>query len=348
MMRVVCVFVLVLAGCPAMTGTTTAQQPGQPVLSAGCPAANQVYVASFLTHDDAKPATSAPSGHTGWVVPLYDRKVDSTTGEPEYAVIDARTAESLGVPAAPTTPWLVVPGQTPCKATVASYYAAVVDSPEPNITYGVALDGCPSPAKDQQEDAEAIVMVSEQMPTECQIQSPQPIAARLGETSADKHWQRPTKETPIPPALATALPPHDCKAPDCETLWTFAQVAVGSRPVAWAGAINWLTIPPTATAASQCDWKVDTLAGFFVAGPDGTAVKVTDGQDHPLLLSTVLADHSGTQVLIAEGPGEYTTYELTAGKATPARHLVWLRLPAEAYGVDERIGPSCEREPGAK
>ena len=346
MKRVACVFVLVLSGCPAMTGA--AQQPGQPVFGASCPAANNVYVASFLTHDDARSAAGAATGHTGWVVPLYDRKVDSTTGEPEYAVIDARTAESLGVPPAPTTPWLVVPGQPPCKATVASYYAAVVESPEPNMTYGVTLEGCPAPPKDQQEDAEAIVMVSEQIPSECHIQAPQPIAARLGETDAEQHWQRPTKETPVPHALAAAVPPHDCKAPDCETLWTFAQVAVGGRPVAWAGAINWLTIPPTATAASQCDWKADTLAGFFVAGPDGKADKVTEGQDHPLLLSNVLTDRTGTQVLIAEGPGEYTTYDLTAGKATPARHLVWLRLPSEAYGVDERIGPSCEQAPAAK
>jgi hypothetical protein len=350
MKRLACSFALVLAGCPAMTGTgtSTAVPPVQPVLGASCPAANDVYLASFLTHDDTKPATAgAAPGHTGWVVPLYDRKVDSTTGEPEYAAIDARTAESLGVPPAPTTPWLVVPGQTPCKATVASYYAAVVESSEPNITYGVELDGCPAPPKDQQDDAEAIVMVSEQMPTECQVVSPQPVASRLGETDADKHWQRPTKETPIPPALAAAIPPHDCKAPDCETLWTFGQVTVANRPVAWAGAVNWLTIPANTTAASQCDWKADTFAGFFVAGADGKAVKVAESQDHPLLLSSVLADRTGAQVVIAEGPGEYTTYQLAAGKATAVRHLVWLHLASEAYGFDERIGPSCEHEPDA-
>lgn len=235
-----------------------------------------------------------------------------------------------------------MPGQAPCKATVASYYAAVVDAPDPNITYGVELDGCPAPPKDQQDDAEAVVLVSDQMPTECQVLSPQPIAARLGEPDAEKHWQRPTRESPIPAALAAAIPPHDCKAPDCETLWTFAQVDVAYHPVAWAGAINWLSIPPNTTAASQCDWKAETFAGFFIAGPDGKAVKVTEGQDHPLLLSSVLADRTATQVLLAEGPGEYTTYELTAGKATPARHTVWLRLPAESYGLDERIGPSCE------
>jgi hypothetical protein len=167
------------------------------------------------------------------------------------------------------------------------------------------------------------------------------VAARLGQTDAQKHWQRPARETPIPPALAAAVPPHDCRAPGCETLWTIAEVDVAGRPVAWAGAINWLTIPPNTTAASQCDWKAETFAGFFVAGPGGEAVRVTEGQDHPLLLSTVLADRSGARVMVAEGPGEYATYDLAAGTARLARHLTWVRLPREAYAIDERIGPRC-------
>jgi hypothetical protein len=173
---------------------------------------------------------------------------------------------------------------------------------------------------------------------------PQPIAARLGEVDAQKHWQRPTKETPIPPVLAAAIPQRDCRPPGCEMLWSIAQVTVADRPVAWAGAVNWLTIPPGAAPASQCEWKAETFAGFFVAGPDGRVVKVTEGQDHSLLLTAVLADRGGPRHLLAEGAGEYAIYDLAAG-AKLARHVVWLMLAPEAYAVDERIGPVCdERE----
>jgi hypothetical protein len=304
---------------------------------AGCPAASQVYVASYLTRDDGAQA----GGHTGWVLPLFDRKVDSLANQPEYTQIDAATAASLGVPAAPSSAWLMVPGQPPCKATAGAYYAAAVDAPTPNITHGVELAGCAAPPPDEQQDAGALVAITDQPPSDCQLVLPRPVASRLGETDAQKHWQRPTRETPIPPALAAAIPPHDCRAPGCETLWTIAQVDVAGRPVAWAGAVNWLTIPPNTTPASQCDWKAETFAGFFVAGPGGEAVRVTEGQDHPLLLSTVLADSTGARVMVAEGPGEYATYDLAAGAARLARHVTWLRLPPEAYAIDERIGPSC-------
>jgi hypothetical protein len=60
----------------------------------------------------------------------------------------------------------------------------------------------------------------------------------------------------------------------------------------------------------------------------------------------VLADRGGAKALVAEGPGEYAIYDLTAG-ARVARHLVWLRLPPEAYAIDERIGPSCGDAAGA-
>ena len=187
-------------------------------------------------------------------------------------------------------------------------------------------------------------MVADQAPTGCELMAPQPVAARLGETDARKHWQRPTKQSALPPAIAAVVPPHDCRAPGCEMLWAFGEVAIAGRPVAWAGAVNWLTIPPGAARETACDWKAETFAGFFVPGPDGRAVKVTEGQEHPLLLSAVLADHSGPKVLVAEGAGEYATYDAAARLA---RHLVWLRLPPDAYAVDERIGPSCGAEDAA-
>src|SRR5262249_9716276 len=198
------------------------------------------------------------------------------------------------------------------------------DAPVPNITYGVELSGCAAPPQDQQQDAEVIALSSDASPSECQVLSPQPVAARLGENDAQKHWQRPTTETPIPPAVAAVVPPHDCRPPGCETLWSIAEVQVANRPVAWAGAVNWLTIPPNTTGASQCDWPVETFAGFFIPGPDGRAMKVTEGQDHPVLLTGVFADRTGARHLLAEGPGEYAIYDAATGRL--ARHVVWLAL----------------------
>lgn len=297
-----------------------------------------MHVASYLTHDQGG------AGYTGWVLPLFDRAGAAGQGQPDYATIDAATAQSLGVPAAPPSVWLMTPGQAPCRATAGNYYGAAVESAVPNVTYGVELAGCPAPPQDQQQDAEAVALVSEAAPTACQVLTPQPVAGRVGETDAQQRWQRPTKETPIPAAVAPLIPPHDCQPPGCETLWAFAQVDVAGRPVAWAGAVNWLTIPPGTTAATQCDWKAETFAGFFVAGPDGRAMKVSEGQDHPLLLTAVLADAAGPRALLAEGAGEYTTYDLTGGGARVARHVVWLRLGPEAYAIDERIGPQCGGE----
>jgi hypothetical protein len=349
MTRWLAALVTLLAGCP-MPGARPQPPVSTAAAGAGCPAADGVFVASYLTQE---PDGSASAGHTGWVLPLHDLRVERIADQPEYAAIDPTTAGALGVPQAPASVWLVTPGQPPCKAAVGSYYAAAVDSSVPNVTYGVELTGCAAPPPDQQQDAEAIALASAQPPTECQILVPQPVAARVGETDAQKRWQRPVKQTPLPPAIAAIVPPHDCRPPGCEMLWAFGQVDVAGRPVAWAGAVNWLTIPPDAPAApaapamrdapgaSQCDWKADTFAGFFVAGPDGRAVKVTEGQDHPLLLTAVLADRGGARALLAEGAGEYTSYDLSGGALRPARHLVWLQLPPEAYAIDERIGPSC-------
>jgi hypothetical protein len=343
MTRCICALVICLAGCP-MPGAgpqppQAPQPPGQPPVAAagaGCPTADNIHVASYLASDDP----AQPAQHTGWVLPLHDQTVDTLAGQPEYTALDPGTASARGLPPPPPHVWLTVPGQAPCRAVIGSYYAAAIDSPTPNVTYGVELDGCPAPPRDQQDDAEAFALVAEQAPAECQLLAPQPVATRVGETDEQHHWQRPTRQTPLPPAIAAIVPPHDCRAPGCETLWAFGQVEVGGRPVAWAGAVNWLTIPPGASPDSQCDWKADTFAGFFVASAGGGAVKITEGQDHPLLLTAVLADRGGAKALVAEGPGEYAIYDLTAG-ARVARHLVWLRLPPDAYAVDERIGPRC-------
>ncbi len=328
-MRHVPLLLLLLAACPAKK-TSAPTPPAVP--GVGCPSASNVYVASFVSPPQGE------QGHSGWVLPLHDVKVDSVQGQPSYAPIDAATASAAGVPQAPTSLWLVPPNGAACKATLGTYYAAAIDSP-PNLSYGVELAGCPAPQ--DPSDAVAIVLVSEAPPSECKVYPPRPVAARLGEVDKQNQWSRPTKETPIPAAFARAVPQRTCTAPDCEMLWSIAEVNVDGKPIAWAGAVNWLQIPAGSPPNAQCTWKAETFSGFFIAGPDGSPVPVTEAQDHPLVLSAVLADKSGPHVLLAEGTGEYTAYDLANGAATVGRHLVWLSAPPEAYGPLDKLGPDC-------
>jgi hypothetical protein len=328
-MRRGCVLLL-LAGCPKKGPDV--QPPVQ--LGVGCPAASSVYVASYSMPDE-----EGGKGHTGWVLPLAD-KVGPVASE-DYVQIDAAAASAAGVPAAPANLWMLG-GKEPCKVTLGSYYqAGITDVPSPNTTYGVELAGCPAPP--DPASASAIVLASDSPPHDCQIIPPRGIAARLGEVDKQGVWHRPLKDTPIPPVMAKVLPTKPCTPPACEPLWSVAEIAVGGKPVAWAGALNWLAIPDGAPPDKQCEWKAEKFSGFFVAGPDGTPVKVDEGQDHPLALTAVLADKTGPKVLVAEGPGEYSTYDLAGGAARVGRHLVWLLPTTESYDVVDHLGPVCEQ-----
>jgi hypothetical protein len=315
-----------VAGCPAKRVDAPATVAG-----VGCPSAANVYVASYAQPPEGE------QGHTGWVLPLHDVKVAAVPPGASYTNLDAAAARDAGVPQPPATIWLMPRSGPLCKATVGRYYAAVIEGAVPNIAYGVELSGCAAPA--DPSDADAIALVSDAPPSECRPLAPQPIATRLGEIDDKGQWSRPTKETPIPPAFAPVIPPNTC--PDCETLWSVAEVAVDGKPVAWSAAVNWLSIPARAGPETQCTWAIKTFSGFFVAGPDGAPVKVSEGQEHPLALSVVLADRGGAKVLLAQGIGEYAAYDLATGAATLGRHLVWLIAEPAAYATVDRIGPEC-------
>lgn len=319
---------LVLAACPPKPTDPVVAPPPQLGGGVGCPSGADVWMASYVA-----PAEGEKGGHSGWVLPLLDKRVDAAPG-PEYQQLDPAAAAAAGVPQAPANLWILIPGQQPCRPQLGSFYAANVNDTPQNIAYGVELNGCAPP----QQDGEAIVVVSEQMPGECQIVAPKPIAARLGEANPQKQWTAPKKQTPIPLEVAAIIPAHDCAAPGCEQLWSIVQVDVNGAPAAWGGTVNWLH----PDASPQCSWANETFSGFFAPGEGGHAVKVTEGQDHPLILTGVLADKGGAKVLLAEGAGEYATYDLAAGAAPKlAHHLTWLIAPAEAYAVDDRIGPEC-------
>jgi hypothetical protein len=333
MIRFALCSLVLCAGCPPKAGPQT--QAPTPT-GAGCPAASGVFVASYVTQDPTK-------GRSGWVMPLQAMKVDAGVTVPDYQSLDATAASVSGVPAAPSgTLWLMTANAPPCRARVGNFYAAKIEGPPTSLSYGVELDGCPAPT-DPQEGG-GITLVSNESPGACRFEVPHPVAARMGETDAQKQWQRPTKETPIPAPLTSLIPVHECKPPGCETLWAIGEVTVNGQPVAWSGAINWLAI---GAAASQCEWKAERFSGFFVPASGGTAIKVTEGQDHPLVLSAALVDNAGAKVLLAEGPGEYATYDLAADKPALGHHVTWMLAPAEAFDAIDHLGPICE-PPGAK
>ena len=326
-----------VTGCP---GKQKAGSGPQPIAGAGCPAARDVYIASYLAPEEGAKA----QGHTGWVLPLHDKVVDTLEGVPDYATIDAAAAEAAAVPAPPQNLWLMLPKKgggmaPPCKVTLGSYYAAAIDAPTKNIAYGVELSGCNPPADAGLETA--VALVSAEPPAKCAVVVPKPVAARVGEMGQDGKWARPTKETAIPPALAAVVPERACTPPACEKLWAFGEVELGGKPVAWAGAVNWLAIPDGATPDQQCEWKAETFSGFWIAGPDGNPVRVTEAQDNPLPLFGVLVDDGGAKVIIASGPGEYTTYDYANGAVTVGRHLVWLRPHPDSFADLDRLGPDC-------
>jgi hypothetical protein len=289
-----------------------------------------VYVASFVTQDAGK-------GRTGWVVPLHAMTVEPGATVADYASIDAATASASGVPAAPTgTVWLATASGTPCRGKVGSYYAAKIDGPPASISYGFELDGCLAPSN--ADEAGGIVLATEQAPTACRFEAPQPVAARLGTMDEHKRWQPPASERPIPPALASVIPAKDCKAPGCEMLWAFGEVRVADRTVAWSGAVNWLAV---GAPDKPCTWSAERFSGFFVPAQGGVT-KDTEGQDHPLVLSAALVDAQGAKVLLAEGPGTYATYDIASGAVALGRSVTWMIAPPDAWEAIDHIGPVCE------
>jgi hypothetical protein len=332
---------LVFVACmpQGSSNTTPPPSPPPPAASGGqCPAADGVYVASFLSQDAVK-------GRSGWVLPLHAMAIEpgASTKMPDYAILDATAATVSGVPAAPTgTLWLVTPGVAPCRASLGRYYAAKLPGPPASLAYGVELEGCAAPSDPQ--DSGGIAMVTDLPPDDCKLDAPRPVALRLGDEDGQKQWHRPVRQTPIPPALTAVLPQRTCLPPGCEQLWAIGEVDFAGRPVAWTGAINWLTIDNAAPSA-QCTWKTERDSGTWIVGPDAKPGKLTEGQTpgHTLALSAVLSDNGGPRVALVEGPGEYATYSLATGVAKLARSVTWMLVPNDAWEQGDHLGPTCER-----
>jgi hypothetical protein len=319
----------VLSACPAKQGAGTGPTAAA---GAGCPAAKDIYVASYVQQEPGK-------GRSGWVMPLHTSAVQDASQVPEYAQLDATAANASGVPAAPQgSLWLITQSAPPCHVKLGSYYEGRLEGPPPSATYGIEVDGCPGPRN--ADEAGGFILVSDQSPTACRFEPPQPVAARLGQMDAQKHWQHPTKETPLPAPIAAIVPPHTCTPPACETLWAFAEVKVNNATVAWTGAVNWLQV---GAPAEQCSWSNERWSGLFVPTSAG-AVKVSEGQTHPLTLLATLVDSSGPKVLLAEGPGEFATYDIAQGSAPLGHHIAWMAVPETAWQTVDDLGPICDEQ----
>lgn len=314
-----------LAACtPAATTTPAPQLPaGGP-----CPAASGLYVASYVSN----------AHRTGWVLPLHAMAVEPAAKLPEWAPLDPTAASVSSVPAAPEGPlWLYTANAPPCPLRLGSYYAARLPGPPASVSYGVELDGCPAPA-DPQDDG-ALVLATKDRPDGCEVETPRLIAARLGQLDDKKLWHRPVQQTPIPPELARLVPAHDCRAPDCETLWVVGEEDWGSRVVAWGVAVDWLhVIDP----ADPCTWRDERWGGIFAPAADGTPTRLDTG-DHPLALSAALIDNGGPKALLADGPGAYATFDVVPPPGRRARAITWMLASHDAWDAVDRLAPACER-----
>jgi hypothetical protein len=329
-MRRALVWLLLLAACPPKNAAAPQLTEGGP-----CPSADGVYIASYVQNEASK-------GRTGWVLPLHAMAVEPTAQVAEWAPLDATAASVSGVPAPPQGPlWLMTANAAPCQVKVGGYYAAKLPGPPANVSYGVELDGCPPPS--DADDSGGIVLATAQPPTGCTLASPRPVAARLGEVDPQHKWQRPVKETPIPPVLAALVPAHDCRPPACETLWAIGEVDVGEHPIAWSAAVNWMQVTDP---ANPCAWQIERWSGVFIPTGDGKAARLDTG-DHALVLSAALIDRAGARALLAEGPGTYSTFDLALGPGhgKGAHSTTWMLAPTEAWDSVDRLAPPCERPP---
>src|SRR5437764_514985 len=95
----------------------------------GCPLASDVWLVTSV----------AVGGPERWLLPLHQEMLDSDAGVPEFVKLDEAAARAHNVPAPPAHLWLLVPGEAPCEATPAGYYAELISEGPVNHTFGVEL-----------------------------------------------------------------------------------------------------------------------------------------------------------------------------------------------------------------
>jgi len=299
---------------------TTTQTP-----SDGCPLASDVWLVT----------SEAVGGPERWLLPLHHEMLDSDAGIPEFTRLDEAAARAHKVPVPPAHLWLLEPDQPPCEATPAGYYAELISEGPVNHTFGVELTtAC------KIEHGLAVAVASPTQPASCKTLVARDVATRIGSSDASGNWQRPTKQTAIPAALARALPPHACIAPSCEALWAVGQVDAAGAPIAYEATRNWITIPPGSTPDHQCEWDQQRDYDIdLVQHGVATRLELADDEASHRLFA-ILADTRGPRVIVTSNIGEYATLDW-ANPPHVAKYLRWMQPNEEDYAAQGVLGPYC-------
>jgi hypothetical protein len=265
-----------------------------------CPTADKIVLLEPLY--DAADESAPP---IGWNLPLAARPApEGATTAP----ITADQAKALGVAAVPKTVWVYRAGQPPCRGHVTDLTRNLDDAPG-SMSIDARVEGCPPPGRDEVGPWFALAVDND--PKGCELAAPTAIAERLGEADGET-WVRPTRETPVPPAIASLAPRPKaaCAAPGCEPLWQVRAAVVGGKPAAYEATFTWAR--PDAGLA-LCTLAHDDDHALFAVGKTG-AKKLDEGGAWQRLAG-VFYDATGPRALVTTSRGTYTVRPLGADGA---------------------------------
>ena len=150
---------------------------------------------------------------------------------------------------------------------------------------------------------------------------------------------RPSKETPIPPAIAalTPKPKAACDSPACEALWQVRDVEVAGKPVAYETTMTWAR-PDDALAL--CTLAHDEDHALVAIGKAG-AKKIDEGAAWQRL-DAVFYDATGPRELVTTGQGTFTVRPIAAdGTVGPGLVRSWFQ-PAEDEPATWSLAQYCQ------
>jgi hypothetical protein len=295
-----------LAGCGKSAGSTApsvteplAVHDAQPTGSAAavpgkkatCPSADKVVLLEplYQTSEEGSPPI-------GWNLPLAAAPApDGATTGP----LSLEDAKAFGVVSVPKTVWIYRGGQPVCRGTVSGLTRNLDDAPG-SMSIDALVDGCAPPERDDPGPWFGLAVDAE--PKGCELSSATVIAERVGEADG-VDWVRPTKETPIPTAIASLLPKpkETCDAPACEPLWEVRAAEVASKPLAYEATLTWAHPDET---MNLCLTAHEDDHALFAVGKTGPKKLVEAGTwQH---LAGVFYDATGPRAMVTTAQGTYT------------------------------------------
>lgn len=327
-----------VAGCGKSSGSTAASVTEPLVVrdaqSAGsnaavfgrkpaCPAADKVVLLEPLY--DAADEAAPP---VGWNLPLAARPAPAGA---VTAPITPDEAKLLGVAAVPKTVWIYRAGQAPCRGRVTDLTRNLDDAPG-SMSIDARVEDCLPPARDEVGPWFGLAVDNE--PKGCELASASPLAERLGEADGET-WVRPSKATPIPPAIVP--PPRACAAPGCEALWQVRAALVAGKPVAYEATFTWAH--PDAALALCTIAHEDDHALYAVGKTGAKKVDEPGGWQH---LVGVFYDATGPRALVTTSRGSYTVRPLGADGAGAPITRAWY-VPSDEEPGTWSLAQYCEQ-----